>query len=238
MKEADCSDRARLSLPTGTVSAPSCSACLPCPKRGTLSYERRPNLYREKWYSIGPSNGCLKILPRFVHDGCTSRRARGTLSRTLATINTATLGETTSISSSSTPSLSTVRSSTSTDRPDSSSSRTWSTHFGSSSPGPPKTSRFVSFFQDQPLNLAKKSLIQLEGELEDRHSTQPDVLLYKALNVLGLNPTLEHVDHEPINPVSDTYPRVTPTVEADFPARVRDEAKKVSDHTYFIDETD
>jgi hypothetical protein len=88
------------------------------------------------------------------------------------------------------------------------------------------------------VKLGKKSLIQLEEELEDRHSTQPDVLLYKALKGLGLKPTLEHVDNEPINPVSETYPRVTPTVEADFPARVRDEAKKVSDHTYFIDETD
>jgi hypothetical protein len=88
------------------------------------------------------------------------------------------------------------------------------------------------------VKLGTKSLIQLEEELEDRHSSQPDVLLYKALKCLGLKPTLEHVDHEPINPVSESYPRVIPTVEADFPARVRDEAKKVSDHTYFIDETD
>jgi hypothetical protein len=89
----------------------------------------------------------------------------------------------------------------------------------------------IRFILSRPaVKLGKKSLIQLEGELEDRHSTQPDVLLYKALNVLGLNPTLEHVDHEPINPVSETFPRVVPTVEADFPPRVRDEAKRVSGH--------
>jgi hypothetical protein len=96
----------------------------------------------------------------------------------------------------------------------------------------------VLFILSRPAKLGKGTLVQLENELDDRHSIQPDAVLYKALKDLGLRPTLEHVDNEPINPVSENYPRVMPTVEADFPARVRDEAKKVSDHTYFIDETD
>ena len=96
----------------------------------------------------------------------------------------------------------------------------------------------IRFILSRPaVKLGKKSLVQLEAELEDRHSTQPDVLLYKALIVSGLEPTLEHVDHEPINPVSETYPRVVPTVEGDFPARVRDEAKRVSDLSYPMGET-
>jgi hypothetical protein len=95
----------------------------------------------------------------------------------------------------------------------------------------------VRFILSRPAKLGKGTLVQLENELDDRHSIQPDAVLYKALKDLGLRPTLEHVDNEPINPVSENYPRVMPTVEADFPARVRDEAKKVSDHTYFTDET-
>jgi hypothetical protein len=79
---------------------------------------------------------------------------------------------------------------------------------------------------------------QLETELGKSHSIQPDAILYKALKIVGLAPTFEHVDNEPISPVSETYPRVMPTGEGRFPARVRDEAKKVSDHTYFKDETD
>ena len=96
----------------------------------------------------------------------------------------------------------------------------------------------IRFILSQPAKLGKGSLIQMGRELDDRHSTPPDAVLHKALKDLGLRPILEHVDHEPINPVSGTYPRVVPTVEADFPARVRDEAKRVSDHTYFVDETD
>jgi hypothetical protein len=54
------------------------------------------------------------------------------------------------------------------------------------------------------------------------------MLSYKALKIVGLAPTFEHVDNEPINPVSETYPRVMPTGEARFSVRVRDEAKRVS----------
>jgi hypothetical protein len=88
----------------------------------------------------------------------------------------------------------------------------------------------VRFILSRPAKLGKGTLVQLENELDDRHSIQPDAVLYKALKDLRLDPTLEHVDHEPINPVSETFPRVVPTVEADFPARVRDEAKRVSGH--------
>jgi hypothetical protein len=174
LKKADLPDR---SWPKVPVSVPSFSVCLPCPKQATLSYERRPNLNKEKWYSIGPSNGCHKILPIFVHDGCTFLRGPGTPSRTPVTIDTATLGGTTFISSSSTPSMSTVRSSTPTDHPDSNLPRPWSKRFDSLSTGRPKTSRSVSSFHDQP-NLAKEPLFNLRWNLTI--DTQRNLTLYST----------------------------------------------------------
>jgi len=73
---------------------------------------------------------------------------------------------------------------------------------------------------------------QLEDELGKSHSIQPDAILYKALKIVGLAPTLELVDKEPIYPVDDSYPRVMPTGEARFPVRVRDETKRVSNYAY------
>jgi len=80
-------------------------------------------------------------------------------------------------------------------------------------------------------------LEELETELGKSHSIQPDAILYKALKIVGLVPTFELVDEEPIYPVDDSYPRVVPTGEARFPVRVRDEAKRVSDSTFLMDET-
>jgi hypothetical protein len=71
-------------------------------------------------------------------------------------------------------------------------------------------------------------LDQLERELGQPYSTQPDAILYKAVKDLHLVPTFEHVNDEPINPVPETYPKVKSTSEARFPVRVRDEAKRVS----------
>jgi hypothetical protein len=87
----------------------------------------------------------------------------------------------------------------------------------------------INFILSRPAaKRGRKSRIQLENELDDRHSTQPDAVLYKALKDLHLVPTFEHVNDEPINPVPETYPKVKSTVGARFPVRVRDEAKRVS----------
>jgi hypothetical protein len=74
---------------------------------------------------------------------------------------------------------------------------------------------------------------QLETELGKSHSIQPDAILYKALKIVGLESTFEHVDEEPIYPVNDSYPRVSESTGApSYPVRVRDEAKRVSDLSY------
>jgi len=97
----------------------------------------------------------------------------------------------------------------------------------------------ISFILQRPaFKLGDGCLEQLETELGKSHSIQPDAMLYKALKTVGLAPTFELVDNEPIDSVDDPYPRVMPIGEAKFPVRVRDEAKRVSDHTYLLDEAD
>jgi len=93
----------------------------------------------------------------------------------------------------------------------------------------------ISFVLSRPADkLGDGFLEQLEHDLGQPHSVQPDAILYKAIKYIGLAPTFEHVNGGPINPVDDVYPRIEPTTNARFPVRVRDEAKRVSDHTFCV----